>query len=106
MRKAMKEKLRILFSNLCCSQCKNGFDEESIEIKREESGLLVAHLTCKHCGKSFGAAFIGLTNLEIKSQALEVQEGPEPINYDDVIDAHRFIRDLDEHWQNHLPKKY
>ena len=104
MRKDMKEKLRVLFSNLCCSKCKNGFDENSIEIKRQENGLLVAHLTCQHCGKDFGVAFIGLSNLEVKSEPLEVQEGPEPISYYDVIDAHRFIKDLDEHWQDHLPK--
>ena len=101
----MKKKLRVLFSNLCCSYCRNDFDEESIEVKRQEHGLMVVHLTWKHCGKSFGAAFIGLSNLDVKSEPLEVQEGPEPISYDDVIDAHRFIKDLDEHWQEYLPKK-
>ena len=106
METMMKEKLNVLFSNLCCSQCKNGFDEESIEIKRQEQGLLVVHLICRHCGKSFGVAFVGLSNLEVKSEPLEVQEGAEPISYDDVIDAHRFIRDLDEHWQEHLPKSF
>ena len=98
----MKKKLRILFSNLCCSQCKNGFDEESIEIKRQEQGLMVVHLTCQHCGKSFGAAFIGLSNLEVMSEPLEVCNGPEPINYDDVIDAHRFIKNLDKNWQKYI----
>lgn len=102
----MKEKLKVLFSNLCCSQCKNGFDDDSIEIKRQEYGLLVVHLACRHCGKSFGAAFIGLSNLDVKSEPLEVQDGPEPISYDDVLDAHKFIRDLDEHWQDHLPKNH
>ncbi len=105
MNKKMKEKLKVMFENLCCSYCKNGFDEDSIEIKRQESGLLVAHLTCQHCGKNFGVAFIGISNLDIKSEPTEVQEGPEAISYDDVIDAHRFIKDLDEHWQEHLPKK-
>ena len=104
LKKQMKNKLRVLFSNLCCSQCKNGFDEDSIEIVRQESGLLVVRLVCKYCGKSFGTAFLGLSNLEVKSEPLEVEDGPEPISYDDVIDAHRFIRDLDEHWQDHLPK--
>ena len=48
-------------------------------------------------------AFLGLSGLDIK-EPLEVQQGPEPINYDDVIDAHGFIKNLDEHWQNYLPK--
>lgn len=99
----MEKKLKILFDNLCCSQCKAGFDEDSIEIKRREPGLLVTHLVCRNCGKSFGVAFLGLSGIDIK-EPLEVQQGPEPISYDDVIDAHRFIKNLDEHWQNYLPK--
>ena len=99
----MKKKLKVLFDNLCCSQCKAGFDDESIVIKREEDGLLVTHLECKHCGKSFGVAFLGLNGIEVK-EPLEVQDGPEPINYDDIIDAHRFIKNLDERWQDFLPK--
>ena len=100
----MKKKLKVLFDNLCCSQCKAGFDENSIQIKRDEDGLLVTHLECQHCGKSFGVAFLGLSGIEVK-EPLEVQDGPEPINYDDVIDAHRFIKNLDEHWQDFLPKE-
>ena len=103
----MEKKLKVLFSNLCCSQCKCGFDEHSIEIKRQEKGLMVTHLVCQNCGKSFGVAFVGLSNVEVKDEnvePLEIQEGPKPISYDDVIDAHRFIKNLDEHWQDHLPK--
>lgn len=103
----MKKKLKALFSNLCCSQCKSDFDENSFIIKREEPGLTVAHLVCRHCGKNFGMAFLGFSGIEVKdgeALALEVQEGPEPISYDDVIDAHRFIKNLDEHWADHLPK--
>lgn len=103
----MKKKLKVLFNNLCCSVCRSGFDEDSITIKRQENGLLVVNLMCANCGKNFGVAFVGLSDIEVKDERLiplEVQEGPEPITYDDVIDAHRFIRDLDEHWQEHLPK--
>lgn len=104
----MEKKLKALFENLCCSLCKNGFDEDSFEIKREEQGLTVTHLVCKHCGKNFGVAFLGFSGIDVKSPedlALEIQEGPDPITYDDVIDAHRFIRNLDEHWTDHLPKQ-
>ena len=80
----MKKKIGQLFNNLCCSQCKNSFDENSITIKREEEGF---------------------TDFDINTyEPLEVQEGPDPINYDDVIDAHRFIQNLDADWQKHLPK--
>ena len=101
----IKNKLKIIFADLCCSQCKNEFDENSIEIKRQERGLLVTDLSCKKCGKSFGTAFIGLSHLDVKSEPLEVIEGPEAINYDDVINAHKFIKDLDEHWKDYLPDK-
>lgn len=102
-----KKNIQTLFSNLCCSHCKNGFDEDSIVIKREEQGLTVINLVCKHCGKNFGVAFLGFSDLEVKSEQdliMEVQEGPEPISYDDVIDAHRFIKNLDGNWHKHLPK--
>lgn len=101
----MKKKIEKLFSNLCCSQCKNSFDKDSVVIKREEEGLTVISLVCKHCGKNFGVAFLGFSDIDLKNyEPLEVQEGPEPINYDDVIDAHRFIQNLDSDWQKHLPK--
>lgn len=101
----MKKKFETLFTNLCCSHCKNSFDEQSFTIKREEEGLTVLNLKCSHCGKNFGLAFLGFDGIEVKNlEPLEVQQGPEPITYDDVIDAHRFIQNLDENWQKHLPK--
>ncbi len=101
----MKKKIKKLFNNLCCSYCRNGFDEDSIIVKREEEGLTVVSLECQHCGKNFGVAFVGFTNINVKNyEPLEVQEGPDPISYDDVIDAHRFIKNLDSDWQKHLPK--
>lgn len=101
----MKKKIEKLFENLCCSHCRNSFDEDSIVIKREEKGLTVVNLVCRHCGKNFGVAFLGFSDINIKNpEPLEVQEGPEPINYDDVIDAHRFIKNLDSDWNKYLPK--
>lgn len=101
----MKKKIEKLFENLCCSQCRNGFDEDSITIKRQEEGLSVVQLECKHCGKSFGVAFLGLSDIDIKDyEPLEVVEGPEPISFDDVIDAHRFIKELEGDWGKYLPR--
>lgn len=100
----MDKKFTKLFENLCCSQCKTGFDEESVTIKRMENDLLVIQLKCKNCGKNFGIAFAGFSQISVK-EPLEVRKGPDAITYDDVIDAHRFIRNLDEHWQDYLPKK-
>ena len=46
----VKNKIAKLFENLCCSQCKSDFDEESIEILREEDSILVVRLNCCKCG--------------------------------------------------------
>ncbi len=103
----MKKNLGKLFKNLCCSVCKSGFDEDSVTIKRDEGGLLVTNLKCNHCGKNYGIAFLGFTEIKVKDDselAYEIQEGPAPISYDDVIDAHRFIKNLDENWQNYIKK--
>ncbi|PWL73622.1 hypothetical protein DBY21_10795 [Candidatus Gastranaerophilales bacterium] len=104
----MKKKLGILFKNLCCSICKHEFDEDSITIKREENGLLVTNLQCRHCGKNYGVAFLGFSDFEVKEEnklPLDIVEGPDPISFDDVIDAHRFIKNLDENWKNFIKKE-
>lgn len=102
METMLKKKLRILLDNLCCSHCKNSFDEDSVTLLQKEKGLFVINLICKKCGKDFGIAFIGTQSTISKSTPLEIQDGPEPINYNDVIDAHRFIKDLDEHWKERI----
>ena len=102
----MKKKIEKLFENLCCSQCKNGFDADSVTVKREENGLMVAGLQCKQCGKNFGVAFLGFSDIDVKDyEPLEVVEGPRPISYDDVIDAHKFIKNLEKDWSKYLPKQ-
>ena len=46
-----KDKLKKLFSGLCCSVCRHDFDEDAIFIKREEKNLLVLQVVCPECGK-------------------------------------------------------
>ena len=100
----MKKKIEKLFNNLCCSHCRNSFDEDSVKVKREEEGLTVISLECQKCGKNFGVAFLGFSDIDVKNyEPLEVQDGPEPISCDDVIEAHRFIKKLDGDWNKYLP---
>lgn len=101
----VKNKIAKLFENLCCSQCKSDFDEESIEILREEDSILVVRLNCCKCGKSFGVAFMGINNVEINSQTepLKMIDELPPITTDDVLNASKFIKNLDEHWTQYLP---
>lgn len=97
----MKKDYKKLFSNLCCSACKNGFDENSIEIIREENHLLTVHLRCKHCGKDFGTALIRLERTKHQEPLVAV-DGPDAINTDDVIDAHEFIKELGGDWNKYF----
>lgn len=107
----MKRKIATLFKDLCCSVCKNDFDEKSVIILREENTpeeeMLVIRICCKNCGKSFGVAFLGISDLELKNYndeevTLKVQEGLDPINTDDVLDAHKFIKKLDKDWHKFI----
>ncbi len=107
----MKRKIAVLFKDLCCSVCKADFDEKSVDIMREEKSideeLIVFRLTCQKCGKSFGVAFLGISDLCLKNYSeddsiLKVQEGVAPINADDVLDAHKFIKKLDRNWQKFI----
>lgn len=107
----MKRKITTLFKELCCSHCKSDFDENSVDIIREENSngeeMLVFKLICQSCGKSFGVAFLGVSDLELKDSeeddlALKVKVGAEPITTDEVLDAHKFIKSLDKDWQKFI----
>ena len=105
----MVNKIDIMFKNLCCSRCKNDFDENSITILRKESEVLVINLHCNRCGKDFGVSFLGTKNLNAdffdrEKTPLRMIEDLPPISKDDVLDAHKFLKDLDEHWTKYLPE--
>lgn len=103
----MKRKITTLFKELCCSACRADFDEKSVNIMRQEKTegeeMIVLKLACQSCGKSFGVAFLGISDFELKNYteddlALVVQDGPTPITADEVLDAHKFIKKLDKDW--------
>lgn len=103
----MKRKIATLFKELCCSKCKSDFNEDSVVIMRkektDEEEMLVFRLACQNCGKSFGVAFLGISDFNLKNYteddlALKVQDGLSPITTDEVLDAHKFIKKLDKDW--------
>lgn len=107
----MKRKIATLFKELCCSACNADFDENSVHIMREENTpdeeMIVFRLICNECGKSFGVAFLGLSNFNLKNYveddlALKVQVGANPITADEVLDAHKFIKKLDKDWRKFI----
>lgn len=107
----MKRKIATLFKELCCSVCKADFNEKSVTIMREEKKqneeMIVFKLTCQKCGKSFGVAFLGISDLKLKNCSdedltLHVQEGAAPISTDEVLDAHKFIKEFDKNWKQFM----
>lgn len=105
-----KKIIKMLFSDMCCSACKSDFNADCLFELRKEDNLSVLQVVCSNCGKSFGIAFLGTCDEKQyagKSQddiALHIQDGPDAICYDDVIDAHNFFKNLDENWQQHIPE--
>lgn len=102
-----KRKIAALFKDLCCSQCKADFTEDSFLTMREEDSMIVFRVVCRECGKGFGVAFLGISDFDLKNYeeddlALQVQEGPKPIDADDVLNAHKFIKELDENWKKFI----
>ena len=104
-----KKIINMLFSDMCCSVCKTDFDENSVFELRNEMNLQVLQVVCPNCGKSFGIALLGtceekdLQNKNPSDLALHIQDGPDAICYDDVIDAHNFFKNLDENWEQYIP---
>lgn len=77
------------------------------EEKNPQEEMLVFRLTCQKCGKSFGVAFLGISDIELKNYSdddlvLHVQEGAAPISTDEVLDAHKFIKEFDENWKKFI----
>ena len=110
----MERKISTLFKDLCCSVCKSDFGEESVSIirqeKSEDENILVIKLVCQNCGKSFGLTFLGISDIDLKEiddkdLQLKIKGDAPPITSDDVLDAHKFIKNLDKDWGKYIPKK-
>lgn len=105
-----KKIIKMLFSDMCCSECKEDFTEDSVFVLRKEKNLNVIQVICQNCGKSFGIALLGdceekeMSQITADNLALQIQEGPDAICYDDVIDAHNFFKNLDEGWEKYIPE--
>jgi len=83
-----------LFKNLCCSRCKNDFARNSLTIREQEGDILICNLKCLICEKDFGDIVLNFNRKSDRHESLEIIDGPPPINSDDVIDAHNFIKKM------------
>ncbi len=94
MKNYTQNDIKTLFSGLCCSRCKNEFSKDSIEILERDCDIMRCRLSCAKCGKDFGEILFNFNRKASAHTPLEILEGPEPITYDDVIDAHEFIKKM------------
>lgn len=111
-----KKIIKMLFADMCCSECKSDFTEDSVFVLRKEKNLTVIQVICQNCGKSFGIALLGGCDEKPEKEhseeemALQIREGrnlqpgADAIDYDDVIDAHNFFQNLDEGWEKYIPE--
>ncbi len=87
--------IKVLFSNLCCSHCRNDFTQDSLTLKEKEGDVLICNLKCSVCGKDFGDIVFNYNKSTKIHDILEVIEGPPAINADDVLDIHNFLKNKD-----------
>ncbi len=97
------KEIRGLFSNFICSGCGAKFGTDSMQIVRDENdGLVVLHFRCQNCAKSFGIAFLGLNGEDlVNSKGEEIPA----ISFDDVLDAHNSMQNLEQNWHKFITKK-
>lgn len=93
MKNLTQKQFKTMFSGLCCARCKNDFTIDSIDSIEKYGDIQICKLVCKKCGKDFGEVVFNYNRKSDKHLPLKVVEGPPPISYDDVIDAHKFIKD-------------
>lgn len=86
--------IKSLFSQLCCSKCRNDFTFDSISIKEKCGSILICKLKCIKCGADFGDIVFNIDKKFKYHQPLEIIDGPPPISTDDVLDAHKFIKNM------------
>lgn len=92
MKSFTQKDIKTLFSELCCSRCKNEFTKNSIKILERDCDIMHCSLSCEKCGKDYGEVVFNFNRKSDKHLPLDIVEGPPPIDFDDVIEAHRYIR--------------
>ena len=102
--------IKLFFSRMKCTNCENTFNDEDIEIMRQEEGYTVVRICCEHCQKNIGVAILGIDKEQMqKSLDMHQSEDPNeppPIDYDDVVEARHFFQSPGDDWAKHIPNDY
>ena len=101
----MEKDLSYMLKNLCCSQCKIDLDGKSVKFLHQDKDYKVINITCRHCGKDFGTIFLKLTDNiseNIDDLILKDIRDKAPINTNEVIDAHEYIKEFETNWKKFI----
>lgn len=101
------------FQQKVCRFCSRKYEQEGIELLRQEPGVLVVRVSCSACGQPLGVAIVGTTPKAeskkprsygewTKKDRTRLSKLPK-ITYDDVLSAHQFFQNLGSDWSKHLP---
>lgn len=98
-----EEDIKKMFKGLHCPKCKSNIEDIAVQVIRSgDDGLIVLQFMCEKCLKGFGIALLGLTDEDItKAQ----EDTSPPITMDDVLDAHKYIKNLDKNWADFISQK-
>lgn len=102
------------FTRMRCNFCSSHLQPDGIHLIRHDHDVYVVNIECLDCTRQMGIALVGLegaeANLhdhfedpELTEAELERLAQFSPIDYDDVVDAHRFFNQLEADWHKHLP---
>jgi len=105
------------FTRMRCQFCTSQLEKDGVELIRQEQSVYIVNVHCMQCARQMGIALVGLqhsTPHALHQGFLDPELTPEeidrlarfqPIDYNDVVDAHRFFSALDENWQQYLPEE-
>jgi len=109
------------FTQLHCPHCNRSFTTDSVKLIREEEDYWVVKVSCNYCNESAGIAIVGIEFEEISVKAIKnfniakknnifsesetkKFDSKPPITSNDVIEAHKFIKNLGSDWMKYLKK--
>lgn len=105
------EAVQNFFCSMHCSKCQNLLKPDGITILREENNFYVVKIVCIDCNQPVGLAIVGIASKdadETYKQNTKQMVGsvtapkPPPIDYDEVIEAHKFFSNLGSDWSKHI----
>jgi len=95
------ELLKYIADRVPCATCSRSFDLDDLEVLGQRGNVWMVAVYCPHC-ETRGLIFARMQvqedvryESELEPHEWEWFESLEPISIDDVLDAHRFLRDFE-----------